>query len=603
MLLLSVVWGASSATAADYHARGVAYCILDDGSGTFPVDEAGEVFVGTTPDDTPTWAAGSYASTTITGPMAGGQASVKFYYWARAKEGYTFLGWGTTKTSKSGSSGTDRLENQPWESKTTLWTAGTEAAPKELVRYAIFRKNAAEDTTGGGVALQSVTGNSHTCGSTIDEWSVRLIYEVSLAYKDFGGYGDGYGVNTSLISAITCISKTDGTAVSIKTARVGGSPTGKGADAYGLIYFPADLPVGTYSVHVPKGLFTTSLGTVTAAADFEVTVTPDNTPFTIESTTPAEGYAWDASESTQAKETDGNFSVITLTFNKNIARVETEGKNIVLLNTTTGRESKFTVCSVSATSNKRLAVIAFDSQADGSYTFTLPKNVFYDGSGKGNGEFTLHFKVSGSQITPWALPLYTKITSTPANNATVHSLKEVRVAFSRPGFADPIMLSSNSNVRVQRAWEEYKDGVDYSDPDSRPTVMTEYISDVTTAFMNGELVITLPEEISDDMKVLVTIPENAVINLSRGRLTNKELVQRGACINPEHSIMILVKRVGTTAVDAATAPQAVTVEAYTLDGRPVSVSASSGASPAGSLRIVRTVNANGEVSVRKVLVK
>ena len=84
------------------------------------------------------------------------------------------------------------------------------------------------------------------------------------------------------------------------------------------------------------------------AADFTITITPDTTPFTIASTSPEEGYDWDSSEATQSNETDGLFSTVTLTFNKNIARVETEGKEIVLTNSTTGRISRFTVCSVSA---------------------------------------------------------------------------------------------------------------------------------------------------------------------------------------------------------------------------------------------------------------
>lgn len=595
--LLALV-GVASASAADLYARGVAHCILDDGSGTFPIAEAGEVFVSTTADVTPQWTAGTFTSATISCPHSASGTSVSFYFWARAKAGYTFIGWATSKTSKTPSSSISNLEGQPCSSKTSFWNAKTEAAPNELVRYAIFRKNATEDTTGGGVALSSVTGDSHTFGSTTGDWSVRLNYATTLAYRDFAGYGDGYGVNTGLISAITCRNTADGSTVQATNARVSGSPTAGGTDAYGLVYFPADMPVGTYNVHVPKGLFTTATKDVTAAADFVLTVTPDNEPFTIESTSPTANYAWDSSEATQAKETDGTFSTITLTFNKNIARVVTEGKDIVLTNTTTGRVSKFTICSVSATTNKHLGVIAFDGQPNGDYVFTLPQGVFFDASGKGNAPFELRFSIQGSKLDAWELPNYSSYVATPGNNSTVDELREVSVAFSRPGYAQPQQLYLNAMATAAKVREVYKDGASSNDPDARPEIESDNIDGVTLNCEDGVLKVRFADPIKEAAKVVVGIPAKAVINLNaRPDASSQNLYEAGACTNAAIQLTIIVKPSVLTSLDVSAVTEQIDEQTiFTADGKRVSA-----LQP--GVNIVRTTNANGEVSVRKVIVK
>lgn len=600
LCLLGLV-AAASASAADFYARGVAHCILDDGTGNFPVAEAGEVFVSTTADATPQWTAGTFTSATISGPHSTTMgSSVSFYFWARAKAGYTFIGWATSKTSKTPSSGTADLEGQPWSSKTTFWSAKTEAAPNELVRYAIFRKNAAEDTTGGGVPLSNIVGDTHTFGSTTGEWSVRLNYREALAYRDFAGYSDGYGVNTALISAITCTEKTSGNTVSVKNARVGGSPTASpiGSDAYGVVFFPADMPVGTYNVHVPKALFTTATGSVTAAADFVVTVTPDDTPFVIESTSPAANYAWDASEATQAKETDGIFSTITVTFNKNIARVVAEGKNIVLTNTTSGRVSNFTFCSVSATTNKHLGVISFDNQPNGSYVFNLPKDVFFDASGKGNEPLTLKFSIKGSKLDAWELPTYSTIVATPSNNSTVDELKEVAIAFSRPGYAQPQQLFLNAEATAAKVKEIYQEGASSNDPDVLPEIESEDIEGVTLAFEDGLLKVRFAQPIREAAKVVVGVPAKAVINLdARPDTPLKTLYEEGGCTNAPVQLTIIVKPSILTGLDVSVATEQFGEQTiFTADGKRVSA-----LQP--GVNIVRTTSANGEVNVRKVIVK
>lgn len=599
LLLIVGLFSATSASAADCYARGVARCILDDGSGNYPISDAGEVFVGTSPNDVPQWTAGEHASATLSAPHNGTSASgttFYFYYWARAKAGYTFVGWATTNTSREPSPNTERLEGQPWESKKGFSSAKTAAQPNESVRYAIFRKNAAEDTSGGGIKLVNVTGNSHTFGSTTNDWSIRLNYQAPLAYRDFAGYADGYGTNKALISAITCTEKTSGTTVAVKNARVSGSPTADGADAYGLVFFPADMPVGTYSVHVPKGLFTTQLaGTVTAAADFDVVVTPDNTPFTISSTSPTAGQNWDASEATQKKETDGNFSTITLTFNKNIARVAAEGKDVVLTNSTTGRVSRFTICSVSATTNKRLGIIAFENQPDGDYVFTLPAGVFFDASGNGNASFTLKFSVKGSNVDPWELPTYNNVTTEPSNNSTVDELSEVTVAFSRAGYALPQQLYLNTAATAAKIKEIYTEGSNYNDPDVRPEIQSENISGVKLAFEDGLLKVQFAYPIAEATKVVVGIPGQAIINLNARSQTPQALYELGGCTNAPIQLVVNVKPNTITGIESAVDAGTVGQETiFRLDGTRIN-------ELRPGVNIVRTTHTDGSTTTRKVI--
>lgn len=539
--LLSVV----TASATDFYVRGVARCILDDGSGLFPISEAGEVFVSNSPSVVPVWNAGEYSSATV----SLGSASANFFFWARAKAGYSFVGWASTKSSTSPTAGTEGLEGQPWESKTTLWSAKTEAEPNEFVRYAIFRKNAAEDTSGGGVPALSVEGASYTEGSSLNDWPVKINFAEPLAFKDANSYAKGYGVNTSLIWAITCHNVETGEDLRVKTALVQGATTVNvenpivlGSDAHGVVFIPASITAGSYRVHLPKGLFTTASGKPTAAYDFNLQVLPDMEPFHATSTSPEEGYAWDASVATQSKETDGNFSTIGITFNKNIASVNTEGKEFVLTNTTTGRVSKASRCSISATTNKRLGVVIFDYQPNGEYTFTLPPNVFYDAAGKGNEPMTLHFSISGSSVKTWELPNYSSWTASPANYATVEELREVDFTFSRAGYAPPRTLYSNTKATATKITEVYKDDVDYSSPENLPELQSENIDGVTLALEGGVLKVRFANPVAEATKVVVTIPASTVINVPIVRgMTDQQLYEKGGCTNAAVQITINVK--------------------------------------------------------------
>lgn len=547
--LLIMAIAALSASAQPYYVRGVARCILDDGSGTFPVDEAGEVFVSTSPDATPLWTSGEHATPIISGNLTTASVKVNFYYWARAKAGYSFVGWASTKTSTTPSAGTAALEGQAYmasKSLSSVSSLGTEAKPVENARYAIFRKNATEDNTGGGVAVASVSGTTYTVGASLTDWPVRIDYKEALAYKNYSAYSEGYGVNKGLISSITCRNVATGQEARVANALIYGSATAAGTDAHGMIYFPANLEAGKYTVHVPKGLFTTASGQLTAAHDFEIEVLPDLTPFEIASTSPEAGQSWDAEPTTDTKDSDGDFSVVTLIFNKNIAKVDAKGKDILLTNTTTGRISKPTACAISSTANKRMGTVAFGPQASGSYLFELPADVFFDAAGNGNQPLTLRFSVKGSRTAPWELPTYSNVAFTPNNNSTVTELSEVSIVMSRDGYRPPIRLNGTPRVTATKVTEVYEPGVDYNDPDNKPTLQSEEIAGVSLVYERPNVKIRFAEPITEATRVVLNIPGYAVLNvpdtyqLSNGKPT-REMYEAGACTNAPIQLVINVK--------------------------------------------------------------
>lgn len=547
ILLILGLCSAATVSAADYYVRGVARCILDDGSGNFPISDAGEVFVSTTPSATPQWTAGEYVSNTISGPLSG-SASVTFHFWARAKAGYTFVGWGTTKASKTASSGTAGLEGQPWASKTTLWSGKSEAAPNELVRYAIFRKNAEEDLSGGGVAMLSTDGTTHTENSTLNEWPVKIYFAEPLAYRDYSGYTEGYGVNTSLISSITCTHRATGKKSTIMTARVSGTIDAKGSDAYGIVYFPADLVTGTYDVHLPKGLFNTKSGNVTAACNFVLTVNADNTPFNIVSKSPTEGFSWNAGPDTNNEVSDGETVLVALTFNKFVASCAATDPGITLTNTTNGCEHLHRGYSISKI-NQKVGIIDLGGLPDGDYTFVLPANVFFDSSGRGNAALELHFSVSNSTYAAWTLPTYTQVTPSIGNNSTVSALNTIEFTMERAPYAAPTGLMGNPKVSALKVSEKYTPGVDYSDPDNRPELVTENISGVSLEVVNGKLVVRFTDVFLSESKVVISIPAGAVINVPRSStMTAEQLYKAGGCTNPSIQMTFNVLP-GTTGIE------------------------------------------------------
>lgn len=584
LLLIIGLFGATTAS-ADYYVRGVARCILDDGSGNYPISEAGEVYVSTSPDDEPQWTAGEYTSATISGPFSG-SASVSFHFWARAKAGYTFVGWGSTKTSKTPSAGTAELEGQPWASKTTLWNAKTEAAPNELVRYAIFRKNAEEDLTGGGVAMLSTDGTTHVQGSTSNDWPVKITFAEPLAYRDYTSYSEGYGVNTSLIASITCTNRATSEKTTIMTARIGGSIDGKGADAYGLVYFPASLTAGTYDVHLPKGLFTTQSGSVTAACNIEVTIVPDSEPFSIVSTSPTQGYAWNATSNPDDEEADGVNVLFSFVFNKFIGSHSQTLTDIQLTNTTIGCNYQCSNIAISQI-NKKQGIVDFGGLPDGKYTLQLPAGIFFDSNGNGNEALVLNFSIKNSDYAAWALPMYTVVTPSIANNSTVSTLDKVEFTLERPLFAAPIALTDFATVSAAKITERFDEDVDPTSPEALPNIISEEIPGVTLAVVNGNLVVKFAQKIREDAKVLISISSGAVTNLEGyASMTAQQRYNAGGCTNPNIQLYVNVHPTATGIESIVVDEAAMSGDASAVDG----ASAADGAEAIYSLTGQRSSN-------------
>lgn len=520
------------------YSRGVAHCILNDGSGTYPVADAGEVFVGTTADAVPQWTAGTHASAVAvnTGKASAGNVKQTFYYWARAKEGYTFIGWNTMATSKTAMAGSDGAEGQAWTATYTHWAAGTAAAPKEKVLFAIFEKtvDASEEPAdrGDGVAFTGVRGSdSYSAGSSAKDWSVHLDFAETLAYSSFVGYGEGFGVNRDLVKYVTC--KAGDTAVRIVDVKVSGTFAADGADAHASITLPSTIAVGDYVLHLPYGLFSTKSGRVTASCDVVVHVIPDTSPLVLLSQSPENGATWDS------KTDSDNFNGIDVTasfkFNKPIATVNEEG---VTLRAGYGATYLPTSGFISML-DKNMGMLSFGPLPNGNYTLNIPAGTFVTTSGMSNEAVTTTFSVKGSNAKQWDLPVYSTITASPANNATVKRLDKVTFDLSRKGFAAPASIAPGApGVSVTMVRETFGDE---NDPEALPTFESTTVKGVGTAIVDGKLVLTLTEPVVEETRVVITVPQGVVTNLddSQSR-TAREKFEAGGCTNPALSLILYV---------------------------------------------------------------
>lgn len=401
------------------------------------------------------------------------------------------------------------------------------------------------ESTGPGVHMKDIVEEPvYKVGSTAKDWVLHINFDEPLAYRDFLGYAEHYGVDAAKAAQATCTAA-DGTQVKIVDLWVSGSFSANGSDAKAAIKFPYTMLPGVYDVYLPYGLFKTQSGDVTAETRFQVTVTGDDSPLTLKSFTPAEGYVWDASEATQTRETDGADVTATMTFDKVIARVAKPDAAVLTANygAVWHPEPYITIL------NKQSVAFSLGALPDGNYTLEVPAGVFIAANGKGNSPFTLHFSVNGSKSRQWALPFYNRPTTTPANNAVVETLDEVTFAFSRNGYAAPCALLSSA-ASVSMLIEVYPAGADPNDPDVLPTVKTEALQGAyLTLSDDGLLAVKMPYTIESPMRLLVSVPEGAVSNLPDGgaSLTARERFEQGGCVNPAASVTIIVK--GKSSVD------------------------------------------------------
>lgn len=117
------------------YAVGNLKCVLDDGSGNI-VTGAGQVFVSLSDEVTPEWVADEAQSeVSVVEGSAGSGWKHAFYYWAQANEGYEFVGFSTSKTSKTSSN-----NSVPYNNVYTSYSAKSEETPAVKQYYAIFKK-------------------------------------------------------------------------------------------------------------------------------------------------------------------------------------------------------------------------------------------------------------------------------------------------------------------------------------------------------------------------------------------------------------------------------------------------------------------------------
>lgn len=541
-VLALAVLAAGNAWAADVDcfSRGVAHTILNDGSGTFPVIEAGEVFVSLTANATPTWTAGSYTSETATnfGSAASGKVKQDFYFWARAKEGYKFIGWNTSKTGKTAASGSD-VEGAPYSKTYTHWSAGTADAPKEQVMYAIFEKLADADSEpadkGDGAAVTAIEGNEYVSGSTSKNFSVKVVFAEGLQFVDKTKAMEGYGVNPALLPYVSCVgdgqTKVSVAKVSVNAAYKEGSYS-EYEPAYGVIELPYTMAVGEYTVHLPYGLFNTQQGGVSASHNFRVSVLSDDTPLTLLSHQPANDYSWNADPENEL--TDGESLMVTLNYNKIIASVNADKE--ITLTSASGKTYKPESCSIGML-NKSQGLVSFGKLPDGAYTFSMPADVFVGANGLGNEALSFAFSITGSKVDEWALPLYTTVVATPSNNSLVRSLTQISISLSRDGYDAPIgILKDKGSVTASKLITTYPDNAD--DPEALPTVTSEAIEGVTASVRGGQLLISFATPVAEEAKVLVNVPAGIVNNLAMpvATMTPQEIFEEGGCTNPAISL-------------------------------------------------------------------
>lgn len=184
---------------------------------------------------------------------------------------------------------------------------------------------------------------------------------------------------------------------------------------------------------------------------------------------------------------------------------------------------------------------------------------------------------------------------TPVNNATVDELREVTVAFSRPGFVEPLQLYLNTAATAAKITEVYKEGSG-NDPDDRPEIHSENIDGVSLALEDGLLKVLFAEPIREAGKIVVGIPSHAVINLNtRPNTPAQTLYEKGGCTNAPLQLTITVKPGTLTGIEAEVHAEPLDTQAiFTTDGKHV------GQLQPG-VNIVRSTTTTGKVVARKVI--
>lgn len=521
LTLLLAVTGALSAH-ADLTVRGKAVAIVDGKE----CPEAALVCVTSSAAEAVVWHESPFTSagSTIVGAGVTEKHPFTLFFHVQPREGYRLLGWSASKT---GSNIITTDATYEWTGNNGMQTVTTKTY------YAILESTTDEGEPadlGDGAAFHSVlSGGSYTIGKTGKDWAVRIGFSKPLAYDSYLGYSEGYGVDRSLTRYVTC-SGSDGKTVHVTSVRVTGAYDAGGADASGLIMLSSDVTPGTYTLHLPYGLFLTADGGVTAACDVTIEAVRDSQPFSLVSISPENGSTWDCDMTSEtANGTDIN---ILVKFNRVIASL---GSSLgVSLKAGYGATYVPTHMAISAAADKTIGIISFGRLPNSSYTLSVPAGTFYDSAGEATPPFELKFTVTGSAVSQWALPTYSHYQATPAPGSTVRGLREVTIDLSREGFDAPVNIMPGMGVQAFFLREVYPSGADPNDPEVLPQIVTEEIDGVTPAIADGRLVVRFSRPVNQHSRVLISIPQGLTNNLYLpiATLSSREIFEEGGCTNP-----------------------------------------------------------------------
>lgn len=499
--------------------------------------EAGEVFISTTETNDIVWQnSDDYVFKIDPSPTI-----YKFYCYVKPASGYRFVKWANGTSGKNAPSDTVNTSSATENPLVVSKDISKAVSNTNKIYYAILEKTAEEAEPadlGDGVAFRELGGTTeYVQGSTAGDWKVRVYFQEPLAFKDSYEASTGYGVNNDLVKFVKYYTSEDNKN-KVNDVKVGASATGDGSDSYGTISLPNTLTPGTYTIHLPYGLFTTKSGKVTSACDVQVSVIGDSEPLNLASTSPKENDIWNADP--EDEDNNGESINITLTFDKILSTVNTNGKTITLTNTTTGRNFTYEFCKVNII-NKKQGVISYGKLPNGVYTFSLPADVFVSANGKGNSPVNISFSVKGSTAAAWELPTYNQTTINPSNNSKVSDISQIEIALSREGFTAPVEIKSNAEVTAVRTWEIYKEGVDYNDPDNKPEIKSENITGFGVSLVDGKIVISRNTPYTTEGRVTISIPAGIVTNVAGGfSMTDEALYKQNGCTNADIQITLNV---------------------------------------------------------------
>ncbi len=448
------------------------------------------------------------------------------YYYVKPAPGYHFCNLWT-----NGSGSTTYAKTNPGS-----YTKTAGSSSSNMVFWAVLEKDddvAVEPTGTDGIAFNGAADTNYTTGSSSADWKVTLTFAENLTYDTSTPRS---GANANAKTWISVTNKTTGTAASYTGVYTVSS--GKAQ-----MEFPYSMPVGKYNVHLPYNLFTTTSGKPTAACDFEIEVTGDDSPFVLNSVTPANGSTWEA----EYKDEDGATFVMPLSisfnFSKILASIDTAGKDLSIVHTETGTTVPCQSSNIQYT-NKNIASLSYGHVRNGHYSLNLPAGVFLDASGNSNDAMTITFTVTKSDLETFALPTFEKATNNLVSGTSKQPYSAntytFEIKFASNTYGEPLAKWNSENISVNRVVEERVGSTDITAPKDYP------ISGCTSTFENGVIKVTFPTTgLAEEEYIKIVIPEGYVINKSgvTSATSQESLYKDGACTNPATTISFTAKRV------------------------------------------------------------